>query len=104
MDTGVAVSSISAAELYFGVAKSAQPERSRRDVQNLLGSVVVLPFGVTAAEGYGMVRYYLQRRGLPIGPFDLLIAAHAIAENATLVTNNTREFSRVPTLALEDWL
>lgn len=104
MDAGIAVSSISAAELYFGVAKSAQPERNRRDVQNLLGSVAVLPFGGMAAEAFGMVRHYLQLRGLTIGHFDLLIAAHAIAENATLVTNNTREFSRVPTLGLEDWL
>jgi tRNA(fMet)-specific endonuclease VapC len=51
-----------------------------------------------------LLRRYLEHRGQPIGQFDLLIAAHAVAQNATLVTNNTREFSRVPTLALEDWL
>lgn len=104
MDSGVAVSSVSAAELYYGVAKCAHPERSRHDVENLLGSVAVLPFGWKAAEAFGLVRNYLQRRGQLIGPYDLLIAAQAIADNAVLVTNNTREFSRVPTLALEDWL
>ena len=104
MESGVAISSISAAELSYGVAKCADPERNRRDVSNLLGAVSVLPFEAHAAEAFGLVRDYLQRRGQPIGPYDLLIASHAIAENAILVTNNTREFSRVPTLALEDWI
>lgn len=104
MESGVAISSISAAELYYGVAKCAEPERNRRAVGDLLGAVSVLPFGEQAAEAYGLVRDYLQRRGQAIGPYDLLIAAHSIAEDAVLVTNNTREFSRVPTLAIEDWL
>ena len=104
MRSGVAVSSITAAELYFGLAKSARPDRERAGVESLLSSVSVLEFDRKAAEGYGMLRGYLERRGETIGQFDLLIAAHAVAANATLVTNNTREFSRVPTLALEDWL
>lgn len=104
MSSGVAVSSISAAELYFGVAQRARPEQARHALENLLGSVAVLPFGGKAVEAFGVVRSHLQRRGQLIGPYDLLIAAQAIAENAILVTNNTREFSRVPALALEDWL
>jgi len=102
--SGVAVSSITVAELRYGVERSSNPARERVGVENLLGAVSILPFDSKAAEGYGMLRRYLERRGEIIGQFDLLIAAHAVAQNATLVTNNTREFSRVPTLALEDWL
>ena len=104
MSSGVAVSAITAAELYYGVAKSSQPEKNRHDVENLLGSLNVIPFSGRAVEAYGLIRNYLSRRGIIIGPYDLLIAAQAIAENAVLVTNNTREFSRIPTLALEDWV
>lgn len=104
MNSGVAVSSITVAELYYGVAKSPMPEKNRRDVENLLGSMTIIPFGGRAMEAFGLIRNYLQSRGQIIGPYDLLIAAQAIAENAVLVTNNTREFSRVPTLALEDWI
>lgn len=103
MALGIAVSSISAAELYYGLTRCAHPERERPNLENLLGSVTILPFGAAGAEAFALLRNYLERRGQIIGQFDLLIAAHAIAENATLVTNNTREFSRVPTLALEDW-
>lgn len=101
---GVAVSSITVAELHYGLERSSDPARERIGLENLLGAVAILPFDSKAAEGYGLLRRYLERRGQPIGQFDLLIAAHAVAQNATLVTNNTREFSRVPTLALEDWL
>ncbi|MEO8194469.1 MAG: type II toxin-antitoxin system VapC family toxin [Gemmatimonadales bacterium] len=104
MSSGVAISSISAGELYYGLARSARPERNRVDLDNLLGSVSVLPFEARAAEAFGLVRNYLETRRKTIGPFDLLIAAHAIAENAVLVTNNTREFSRVPMLEIDDWL
>jgi tRNA(fMet)-specific endonuclease VapC len=104
MSSGISISAISAAELHHGLARCAYRERNRRDLENLLGSVRVLPFDANAAEAFGVVRSYLQSRGSVIGPFDLLIAAHAIAENAVLVTNNTREFSRVPMLEIEDWL
>ena len=103
MEDGVAVSSITAAELYVGVAKSAHRERNGRGVANLLAAVTVLPFEVRAAQAYGAVRSYLERRGEIIGPLDLLIASQAIAENAVLVTSNTREFSRVPAIELENW-
>lgn len=104
MNSGVAVSAVTAAELYYGVAKSSRPEKNRRDVENLLGSMTILPFGGRAVEAFGLIRNYLRSRGQIIGPYDLLIAAQAIAENAVLVTNNTREFARVPTLILEDWV
>jgi tRNA(fMet)-specific endonuclease VapC len=104
MSSGIAVSSITVAELYYGVARAADQTRERAGVENLLGSVSVLSFDSIAAEGSGLLRRYLERRGETIGSFDLLIAAHAIAENATLVTDNFREFSRVPTLSMENWL
>ncbi|WP_375144188.1 PIN domain-containing protein, partial [Acinetobacter pittii] len=63
----------------------------------------ILPFGAAAASEYGDLRAYLQRQGTPIGPLDMLIAAHARAENMTLVTNNVREFVRVPDLEIENW-
>lgn len=104
MASGIAVSSITAAELYYGLARCSHPARERRDLDNLFGSVEIIPFGTKAAEAFGMIRNHLERRGQIIGQFDLLIAAHAIAEDAILVTGNTREFSRVPTLVTEDWL
>lgn len=104
MRSGVAVSSITVAELHYGLERSSNPARERAGVENLLAAVSILAFDSKAAEGYGLLRRHLERRGQTIGQFDLLIASHAVAENATLVTNNTREFSRVPTLALEDWL
>ncbi len=73
-------------------------------IDALLESVEVIPFSADAARRFGVIRKDLQQRGNVIGPFDLLIAAHAIAEDAILVTNNTREFSRIPMLTLEDWL
>lgn len=102
--SGVAVSSITAAELYYGLARCSDPTRERRGLDNLFGSVDIIPFGAKAAEAFGVLRNHLERRGQTIGQLDLLIAAHAIAEDAILVTNNTREFSRVPTLVVEDWL
>ena len=104
MRSGVAVSSVTVAELHYGVERITQPARERVGVENLLAAVSILSFDGKAAEGFGLLRRYLERRGQSVGQFDLLIAAHALAQNATLVTNNTREFSRVPTLVLEDWL
>lgn len=69
----------------------------------LLARVDVLPFDALAAAQYGLVRADLEQRGQPIGPLDTLIAAHALAEGMTLVTNNRREFDRVAALAVEDW-
>lgn len=103
MEDGVAVSSITAAELYVGVAKSADRQRHGKAVADLLGAVTVLPFDMRAAQAYGVIRSHLERRGQGIGPLDLFIAAHAVAEDASLVTNNVREFSRVPTLEIENW-
>ena len=100
----IGISSITAAELYHGAALSGQPEEEVRRMRSLLEILRVLNFGTNAAISYGVVCALLERTGRSIGRFDMLIAGHALSEDATLVTHNTREFRRVPGLAVEDWL
>ncbi len=99
----VVISSITLAELEFGIAKSAKPEKNRKHFQEFLLPFEILPFDAGAALEYGMVRHYLEKAGSPIGPLDTLIAAHALAAGVCLVTNNEREFNRVPGLRIENW-
>lgn len=99
----VGVSSITVAELQYGVAKSTRPEQNALGLAALLAPLDVLAFDDAAAAAYGAVRAELERAGTPIGSMDLLIAAHALALGRTVVTNNTREFSRVAGLKAEDW-
>lgn len=103
MEGGVSVSSVTVAELYYGIARSTQPAKELAGVERLLGALSTLSFGTEAARTYGAIRRHLEARGQSIGQFDLLIASHAIAEKAILVTSNGREFSRVPTLTIADW-
>ena len=100
----VGVSAITVCELQFGVANSSQPERNQQALTEFLGPLEVMDFPVAAAATYGEISAHLQRSGRPIGSYDLLLAAHALHENLTLVTNNLREFSRVPNLRAENWL
>jgi tRNA(fMet)-specific endonuclease VapC len=92
------------AELWFGVAKSARQEQNRSRLLTLLEWIPSLPFSGQATRHFGDIRAYLASQGTPIGPYDLQIAAIAIAHDLTLITHNTREFVRVPGLKLEDWL
>lgn len=96
------ISSITQAELDFGVAKSGS-KRNRAALDKFLLPLEVHDFSADAARAYGDVRTHLESRGTPIGAMDTLIAAHALALGHTLVTNNTREFQRVPDLKLENW-
>lgn len=100
---GLAISSICAAELYFGAAKSRSPAIELRRIQSLLNVLEVLPFELECAASYGILRSVLESKGEVIGQMDMLIAAHALTASATLVTHNVREFSRVPGLSVEDW-
>jgi len=100
---GVAISAIALAELEFGAARSSQPERAWAALEHFTAPFEILPFGASATRAYGRLRSYLQKRGMPIGPMDMLIAAQAVSLGLTLVTNNLREFSRVPGLRTEDW-
>jgi tRNA(fMet)-specific endonuclease VapC len=100
----VGISSITLGELAFGAAKSSQREASRAALSEFVLPLEVAALDDRAAMLYGDVRAALERRGKPIGPLDTLIAAHALALDAVLVTHNTREFAQVEGLALEDWL
>lgn len=102
-DDELAVSSITAGELFSGALKSSQVEENLRAAELLLSGLEILAFDAEAARAYGIVRSRLERIGRKIGDLDMLIAAHAVANGAMLITNNTREFSRVEDLVLEDW-
>ena len=99
----IAISSITLAELEYGVSKSAFPERNREALRMFTIPLEVAPFDDASAEHYGRIRCTLEAAGTPIGPLDTLIAAHALALNAVAVTNNTREFVKVAGLRVEDW-
>ncbi len=100
----ICISAITYAELVHGVEKSAAREKNRIALTVFLSEIQIIPFDDAAAQAYGVVKAELQRRGTPIGPLDTLIAAHAKALKVVLVTNNTREFSRVDGLVVEDWV
>lgn len=100
---GVAISSITLAELEFGVQASANVEKNTIALYKFLSIVEILDFDSSAATEYGKIRADLKRKGTPIGNMDMLIAAHAKSENLIIVTHNTREFERVEGLKLEDW-
>jgi tRNA(fMet)-specific endonuclease VapC len=99
----IVISSITPAELEFGIAKSSKPEKNRKHFQEFLLPFEVLSFDSGAAVEYGTIRHTLEKAGLPIGPMDMLIAAHALAADVCLVTNNEREFTRVSGLRIENW-
>lgn len=99
----VGVSTITVAELYVGTAKSQARERSLSALQQFLAPLALADFDSTAAAMYGDVRAYLEKNGTPIGSLDTLIAAHALSLDVTLVTNNEREFRRVPGLQVVNW-
>ena len=100
---GLAISSITLAELEYGVQASANIEKNTVSLMKFLSIVDVLPFDSGAAVEYGKICADLRKKGTPIGTMDMLIAAHARAENLIVVTHNTREFERVEGLQLEDW-
>ncbi len=99
----ICVSIITAAELRYGCARKGSP-KLLASIEAILGSIQVLAFDVPADAEYGGIRAELEAAGKPIGPNDLLIAAHAYSLGATLVTANTREFSRIRGLLIENWL
>ena len=101
--SGLAISAISEAELWFGVENSSKPEKNANVLRAFLATVEILPFDTLAAAEYGRVRTGLKRAGTPIGDRDTLIAAHAKALGLILVTDNTDEFGRVAGLVLDDW-
>jgi tRNA(fMet)-specific endonuclease VapC len=99
----VALPSVVLYELEFGLRRSTHPEGRRRQLEQFVRSVTVLPFEEKAARAAAQIRFELERAGAPIGPVDTLIAGTALAWGATLVTRNTREFGRIRGLRTVDW-
>jgi tRNA(fMet)-specific endonuclease VapC len=99
----ITLCSVVKAELFYGARKSKNPQRNLAKQLQFVNHFVSLPFDDKAAEVYGRIRAELEKSGMLIGPNDLMIAAIAMANDVTLVTHNTREFSRVIGLKLEDW-
>jgi tRNA(fMet)-specific endonuclease VapC len=102
--TRMAISVITLSELMHGVEKSSQPEKNLGVVEDFCSRLEVLDYTAKAAQHYGAIRSQLEKIGQPIGVNDLHIAAHARSEGLILVTNNAREFSKVPGLQLENWI
>ncbi|WP_434708704.1 tRNA(fMet)-specific endonuclease VapC [Pseudomonas sp. R1-1] len=98
------ISAITLMELIYGAEKSAAPEKNLAVVEGFVARLDVLPFDNDAAAQTGMIRSELAKAGTPIGPYDQMIAGHARSLGLIVVTNNVREFERVPGLRIEDWV
>jgi tRNA(fMet)-specific endonuclease VapC len=99
----LSISSVTLGELIFGAERSSQPSRNLADVEGFAARLEVLAFDDGAATHFGQLRAELYRSGTPIGPYDMMIAGHARSLGLILVTNNLKEFERVPGLRLENW-
>jgi len=100
-DVGMSV--VTYFELIYGAWKSEATEANLAKIERLRGLIPVQPLGAEAARAYGQLRSQLEKKGAPIGAYDLLIATHALSLGLILVTNNIREFSRVASLRMENW-
>lgn len=100
----IGISSVTLAELEFGVAKSQHPEKNQAALDEFVLALEIATFDREAAKAYGQIRATLARKGRPIGPLDMMIGANALALGATLATNNLREFSRIKGLTVVSWL
>ena len=100
----VCISTVTFSELMYGVRKSQHPEKNRAALSEFLSPIDIIAFDEVAADCYGEIRATLEKEGIPIGPLDMMIAAHAKSSGDVLVTNNIREFSRVKGLKIEDWV
>jgi tRNA(fMet)-specific endonuclease VapC len=100
----IGISSITLSELRYGVAKSTHQEKNTKALDEFITPLEVVSFDEEAAHIYGDIRAALEKAGTPIGAMDMLIAAHAVSLGIPLVTNNTREFVRISTLNIIDWI
>lgn len=100
----VGISSITLSELQFGISKSSKPIQNQEALNQFLLPLEILEYDYAAAMEYGAVRADLEKKGTPIGSLDMLIAAHAKSVGGVLVTNNEREFKKVPGLNVENWV
>lgn len=98
------VSTVTVGELIYGAERSSNPEKNLKVIEGMLARVTVLPYEEKDAVHFGQIRAELLSIGKPIGPYDMMIAAHARSKGLILVTNNTREFERVPGIRLDNWV
>jgi tRNA(fMet)-specific endonuclease VapC len=103
LENGILISSLTVAELEFGVSNSQFQEKNRFSLLEFLSIFSILDFRETDAIPYGEIKAYLRKKGAIIGPIDLLLAAQALFNDLVFVTNNTKEFSRIENLKIEDW-
>jgi tRNA(fMet)-specific endonuclease VapC len=99
----VVISSITLAELHYGIMKSSNPKKNQEALDKFLSPLEIIDFDYFATIEYGKIRAVLEKNGTPIGPLDTLIAAHAKSQKLTLVTNNEKEFKRIHDLKIENW-
>jgi tRNA(fMet)-specific endonuclease VapC len=99
----IGISVITASELQYGVVKSSRKEENQARLDAFLAPFDILPYDAKAVAAYGGMRAALEKKGQPIGPLDMLIAAQALSSSLILVTNNEKEFQRIPGLHLENW-
>jgi tRNA(fMet)-specific endonuclease VapC len=102
--SSIAISSITLSELEYGVMKSSNKDQNQFALYQFVAPLVILPYGDDTAQYYGNLRAFLEKQGTPIGSLDMLIAAHALSVNCTLVTNNEKEFSRITDLRIDNWI
>ncbi|MGA9539119.1 MAG: type II toxin-antitoxin system VapC family toxin [Desulfobacterales bacterium] len=99
----IGISSITLSELEYGVEKSSKQAQNQVALAQFVAPMEILSYGDEAALQYGRLRAFLEKQGTPIGSLDMLIAAHALSINSILVTNNEKEFGRVPNLKIDNW-
>ncbi len=100
----IGISSITLSELFYGVSKSSEPQKNQMALMQFIAPLEILPYDDEAAQYYGSLRTYLERQGSPIGSLDMLIAAHALSIACILITNNEKEFIRIPNLKIDNWV
>ena len=99
----IVISTVTIAEMMYGVEKSQYKENNRTALELFLAPLEIVDFDFRAAQRYGVIRAFLELKGTPIGAYDMMIAAHAHSLDFTLVTNNLGEFSRIPDLTVANW-
>lgn len=100
----IGISSITLSELFYGASKSSKPKQNQIALMQFVAPLEILPYSDEAAQYYGDLRAHLEKQGTPIGSLDMLIAAHALSIACTLVTNNEKEFIRIPNLKIDNWV
>ena len=100
----IAISAVTVAELEYGIAKSFYPKKNRDTLLEFLAPFEIIPFSEKDCENFGFLRVHLNKKGTPIGPYDLQIAAQCISRDLCIVTNNVKEFERVPEIKIENWI